>query len=195
MKRLGLPLDEISYLILTHTHFDHCRSAKVIQDSSSCKIVVSSFAEGSISNGYTAIPKGTNFVTKQISRFGRLVGKRGFGYAPFSPDVLIQDNYIVDSANEQITIIKTPGHSDDSISVILDNDIAIVGDAMFGVLKNNIFPPYADNVQELIQSWNSLLNTECKVFLPGHGKEIKRELLQKEYDRYSLEYNIVLPQN
>jgi glyoxylase-like metal-dependent hydrolase (beta-lactamase superfamily II) len=80
-------------------------------------------------------------------------------------------------------------HSEDSISFLVDNEIAIVGDVMFGVIKNSIFPPFADKTDKMIKSWNRLLITDCIIFLPGHGNEIKRELLKKQYDKYARKQN------
>jgi hydroxyacylglutathione hydrolase len=85
-------------------------------------------------------------------------------------------------------LINTEGHSPGSISIIVDNEVAVAGDAMFGVFKNSIFPPYADNPAEMVKSWKKLLNTGCKIFLPGHGNEIKRERLKKEYEKYKSRY-------
>lgn len=187
---LGLSVNKITHLILTHTHFDHCQSAKKIKDNSVCEIVVSYISEDTINKGYAKLPKGTTYITRQISRLGRLIGKRKFGYTPFKPDILIQGDYVLNNTDNRIKIIETPGHSDDSISILLDREIAIVGDAMFGVLKNSIFPPYADNTYKMIKSWNRLLNTDCDVFLPGHGKEIKRELLKKQFDKYARKHNM-----
>jgi glyoxylase-like metal-dependent hydrolase (beta-lactamase superfamily II) len=188
---LGLSLDKITHLILTHTHFDHCQSARKIKEYSSCKIIVSSKAGDSIDNGYTKLPKGTTYVTRQISRLGKLIGKKRFGYQPFEPDILIHGDYDLNSTDNLINIIETSGHSEDSISILIDNEIAIVGDVMFGVFKNSIFPPYADNTGKMIKSWNRLLNTECSIFLPGHGNEIKRELLKNQYDKYARKHNNV----
>ena len=80
--------------------------------------------------------------------------------------------------------METAGHSEDSVSLLIDDEIAIVGDLMFGVFRNSIFPPFSDNVQQMIESWGKLLGTNCRVFLPGHGKEINRDRLQKEYIKY-----------
>ncbi|MDA3881080.1 MAG: MBL fold metallo-hydrolase [Prolixibacteraceae bacterium] len=190
---LGLSLDKITHLILTHTHFDHCQLAKKIKDNSLCEIFVSCIAEDSIKNGYTELPKGTTYITRIISGLGRLIGKNKFGYAPFKPDVFIHEDHVLKIADNRIKIIKTSGHSDDSISILIDDEIAIVGDVMFGVLKNSIFPPYADSTNDLIKSWGKLLNTTCNVFLPGHGKEIKIELLKKEYDKYARKHNTKYP--
>ena len=73
---MGLSLDKITHLILTHTHFDHCQSARKIKENSSCKIIVSCKAGDSIDNGYTKLPKGTIYITRQISKLGQLIEKK-----------------------------------------------------------------------------------------------------------------------
>jgi len=178
--------DDISFLILTHTHFDHCQSAKKLKEKRNCKIIVSSLAEESIRNGYTKLPNGTFFITKLISGFDLLIGKRKYGYEPFYPDSLISNKYDLNSIGHLINIIETPGHSNDSISKLADNEVAIVEDAMFGFFNISIYPSYADNIDKTIEIWGKLLNTGCKIFLPGHWSEISLQLLQKEYDKYNL---------
>ena len=44
-------------------------------------------------------------------------------------------------------------------------------------------PPFADDVGQLVESWRHLLETECRVFLPGHGKAIERRLLEKCFEK------------
>jgi len=175
---------EISSLILTHTHFDHCQSASKLKEQKHCKIIVSDKAKEFIEEGYTPLPKGTMIMFKLLSRIGRMLGKHRFGYMTFEPDIFIKENISLEESD--IHLIITEGHSSDSISIIVDNEIAIVGDAMFGIFKKSVFPPFADNIEEMVKSWGLLLNTSCKTFLPGHGKEINRELLQKEYEKYKL---------
>jgi len=187
---LNLTIENVSYLILTHTHFDHCQSAKKIKEKSNCKIIVSSIATDSIKNGYTKLPDGTFLITKLIAQLGRLIGRNKFGYEPFHSDIIVKDGYDLKFEDDSIRIIETPGHSIDSISILVDNEIAIVGDAMFGVFKNSIFPPYSDDILKMIESWKKLLATDCKIFLPGHGKEVKRNLLQKELEKYARKHKI-----
>ncbi len=90
-----------------------------------------------------------------------------------------------------IQIISTYGHSQGSLSIIVDHEIAIVGDAMLGTIHDSIFPPFADDIPKMIHSWNKLLNTTCTLFLPGLGRAIKRELLEKEYLTYSKKYSLL----
>jgi glyoxylase-like metal-dependent hydrolase (beta-lactamase superfamily II) len=184
-ESLHISVGDISYLILTHTHFDHCQSARRIKEESGCKVVVSSLAADSIKTGYAGLPGGTFVVTKLIAGLGRLIGKRKFGFEPFQPDILIDKEYDLCVAGSSIKLIETAGHSADSVSILVDNEVALVGDVMFGVFKNSVFPPYADDIAKMTDSWGKLLQTDCKIFLPGHGKEIKRTLLQKEYEKYT----------
>lgn len=181
---LNMTIHEISFIILTHTHFDHCQSANKIKEKSNCQIIVSSTAANSIKNGYTELPDGTFFTTKVISKLGRLIGKNKFGYEPFQSDIFVDVDYEINMGNCNIKIIETVGHSADSLSILVDNEIAIVGDVMFGVFKNSVFPPYSDDILKMTESWGKLLKTDCEIFLPGHGKEIRRKLLQKEYEKY-----------
>ena len=131
------------------------------------------------------MPGGTNTITRIISRIGARPAQKLLRYKPFSPDILTGEYYHLQEDEPGIKIIKTDGHSPGSLSVLVDNEIGIVGDTLFGVFSNSVLPPFADNQSEMIKSWNLLLHTECKLFLPGHGKEIERKLLQKEYYKYT----------
>jgi hydroxyacylglutathione hydrolase len=180
---LNLKLENIDFLILTHTHYDHCQNAFAIKQMANCRILMSEKDVEFSEHGFTPLPKGTFEITRIISKFVSRIGKRRFGYKPFVADVLVSDE--LNLATLKITLISTNGHSKGSISVIVDNEIAIVGDTMLGVFKKSIFPPFADNKIDMIKSWARLLETSCQTFLPGHGNEIKRGLLQSEFSKYT----------
>jgi len=182
---LKLKTNHIDFLILTHTHFDHCQNAAAIKEKYQCKIMLSEKEYKFIRQGFTPLPEGTNLFTKIISEIGNHILWKSCSYKPFAGDVLIKDSFDFKKLSSDIRIIKTEGHSSGSISIIVDNEIAIVGDAMFGVFRNSVFPPFADNPNELIKSWSILLNTDCERFLPGHGGFITRNTILKELHKYS----------
>ncbi len=184
LDSLDISINDISFLILTHTHYDHCQSAKEIKEKSKCQVVVSGNSAASIIRGYTLLPRGTIPFTKLIARLGLLIGDRKFGYEPFPADIFVKNECKLNKDTLKLKLIETPGHSADSVSIIVDNEIAVVGDTMFGIFRNSVFPPYADDIAQMVESWGKLLRTDCSVFLPGHGKEIGRELLQKEFKKH-----------
>ncbi len=82
---LSLASTNISLLILTHSHFDHCRNAFAIQQHEHCLILMSEKEAAFTKTGYTPLPDGTFQLTRFISRLGNLIGKKRFGYTPFFP--------------------------------------------------------------------------------------------------------------
>jgi len=187
---LGLTQKKISLLILTHTHYDHCQNAFRIREHDQCRILMGKKERRFAESGYTPLPDGTFLITRLISGIGKKIGRLKFGYHPFTPDLLVDNEMEWVQGSFRIKVIITDGHSDGSISVIVDDEIVIVGDEMMGVYKNSIFPPFADNTEMMIRNWGKLLNTKGNLFLPGHGKAITRELLQKEYTKYAQKHKL-----
>jgi glyoxylase-like metal-dependent hydrolase (beta-lactamase superfamily II) len=66
IDQLNIEDKEITFLALTHTHYDHCQSAKKIKNKYHCKIIVSNSAVSSIKDGYTTLPSGTLLFSKLI---------------------------------------------------------------------------------------------------------------------------------
>lgn len=190
IKRVQPSNTKIDYLVLTHTHFDHCQNAARIKNDYGCRIIVSEHEKEFTEAGFTPVPGGTIPITKFIVRIGAKLDLKRFRYKTFTPDILVDEYFELHDGRTDIKIIRTKGHSSGSLSVLVDNEIALAGDTLFGIFKNSVFPPFADNQAEMIKSWNKLLNTGCEIFLPGHGKEIKRDLLKREYYKYTPSNNI-----
>lgn len=169
----------LDYLIFTHTHYDHCQNAARLQQQFGCKIVVSQREHQFLELGNTPLPNGTNLITRLLIKLGKHLDTL-FMFEPFNADIVINASMMVPVLNSKIEILPTPGHSAGSISVLVDNEIAFVGDTLFGIFPNSVFPPFADDIDLLHKSWKALLNTPCQLFLPCHGKAITRRLLAKK---------------
>ncbi len=189
-KYLGA--NKLSCLILTHTHFDHAENALKIKEKYTAKIVVHKSESGNLKRGDNTPLQGTYPVTRfMVNLLGKHLLSRN-NYEPAEPDILVDQKYDLNNFGFNGCIIHTPGHSRGSISIIIDNEIAITGDTLYGVFPNSAYPPFASDPEMMVQSWKKLLKTDCKLFLPGHGKGIKRELLEKEYKkREVISYNFL----
>ena len=176
--------NELSCLILTHTHFDHVENAAKIKEKYKTKIIVHQSESEYLKHGSSPLPKGSNLVTGFMTNvLGKKIQSR-YNYEPADPDILVDEKYDLNDFGFNTYIVTTPGHSKGSMSAIINNEIAIVGDAMFGVFGNSIYPPFADDPENMVKSWNKLINTNCSLFLPGHGNEIIRKLLESQYQKY-----------
>jgi len=185
IEQLNLKDRPVSFLILTHTHFDHCQNAASLKEHFNCQVIVSEAAKEWIKNGYGPLPDGTVFFSKIISKLGKIIGEKRFGHTIFKPDIFFSGGVYTLIPSVNINIIETKGHSEDSVSILVDDEIALVGDAMFGIFRNSVFPPFADSTQDMIKSWKKLLDTGCSTFLPGHGKAISSGFLKQQYEKYA----------
>lgn len=165
------------YLVLTHNHFDHAGNAAYIRQRTGAKVAIHESEAAELSNGVMKIPEGTNpFTTGLVNLAGKLDVK--LSAEPCEADIVITDHYKLPGL-EGIELIHTPGHSKGSLSLIVDNEIAIVGDTMINAFLFKVFPPFADDTSLLRQSWDKLLATGCHTFLPSHGQSLGRGVLEE----------------
>jgi hydroxyacylglutathione hydrolase len=175
-------VESLDAVILTHTHFDHAENAAFLQRQYGAQIVVHKTEAEYLKRGESPLPAGTFFFTEAIVRLASVVTRAAPGYDPCRPDVVIDDT--CDLVIPGCHLLSTPGHSPGSMSVVVGGEIALVGDAMFGVFPHSIFPPFADDIQLMVSSWGVLFGTGCQLFLPGHGSANHRQLVAKAYARH-----------
>ncbi|HLN21708.1 MAG TPA: MBL fold metallo-hydrolase [Bacteroidales bacterium] len=186
-KRLDmLGIEKLDMLILTHSHFDHAANAARIKEKYNARIVMHKSEAEFLMKGDNILPCGTNrfsrFIVKTFAgRFRKIAA-----YEPCNPDVLIDDEFEPESIGLNAFLIPTPGHTRGSVSIIIENEIALVGDTMFGIFRKSVFPPFANDVPELLRSWNKLLSTGCSLFIPSHGSANKRSLVEEDLYKRSL---------
>jgi len=182
VKRLqALQVEKIDYLILTHAHFDHAANARRIKEKYMASVIVHKNEAPYLMSGDNIIPQGTNPFTRTLMHVLARPFSVLFRYEPCEYDFLVDSVFDLKDFGFDAYIMHTPGHTPGSMSLIIDNEIALVGDAMFGIFRNSVFPPFANDVEQLITSWGKLLETGCSVFMPSHGSANSRELLEKKY--------------
>lgn len=175
----------IDLLILTHAHFDHAENAAWIKKKYNSKVLIHRSEVENLEAGKTELPGGTNpfsgILIKYISRFIKSPGS----YQPCMTDYIADDISDLKEFGHNAYVLHTPGHTKGSVSVIVNNEIAVVGDTMFGVFPGSVFPPFADNVSQMVASWGKLLDTGCSLFLPSHGSVNSRALVERDFRKRS----------
>jgi hydroxyacylglutathione hydrolase len=183
LQRINISPADVQLIILTHAHYDHCGSLKALKDITKAKIIVHKAEAECLKEGYCDLPKGTMWFSKALAAIGRTLAKKMGEYDAVDPDITISERFGLHEYGINGYILPTPGHTAGSISVIIDEKHAIVGDTLFHIVKHSVFPPYADDQKALLSSWEKLLALGCEYFYPGHGKPFTRAKFEKTYEK------------
>jgi hydroxyacylglutathione hydrolase len=188
LTKLGI--SHVDILLLTHSHFDHAANAHFLKKRYNPQVIIHCSEKESLLEGKNPIPTGTFFITRLLTSLASKSDRinRYLQFTGLEADRVFEHKYDLTDFGMNLYIIHTPGHTGGSSSLIVDNEIALVGDAMFGVFPKSVYPPFALDKNELIRSWKLLLETGCKLFLPSHGQHRARTLLMQEYEKYARKY-------
>ncbi len=148
LQRKNIPFDEIRYGFATHFHMDHAGAAQDLKNKGMTLVVT---------------PEQVPHITAM---------KQWMKPANNYTDIVATDNIVValdDSRRFLGSIglagefVHTPGHSDDSVSLVLDSGEAFTGD---------LTPPMlaTEDQQEIIAtSWQALRDRGARTIYGGHG--------------------------
>jgi glyoxylase-like metal-dependent hydrolase (beta-lactamase superfamily II) len=148
LKRKGIALEEIRFLLATHYHPDHAGLVQELKNKGVRLVVMERQAE--------AIPALKQWMKPEMRYL----------------DIDVRDNTAVTLAESRSflaklgiagEIVHTPGHSDDSVTLVLDT-----GDAFTGDLQSE---SRADDtsIDAVKKSWGKIRAMNAKAIHPGHG--------------------------
>jgi glyoxylase-like metal-dependent hydrolase (beta-lactamase superfamily II) len=148
LKRMDIPLQEIRYGLVTHYHIDHAGLAEELKQDGVPLLV--------LETQVSAIPLMKQWTKPQDHYL----------------DITLHDNVAISFAEsrallEQIDIdgeiVSTPGHSADSVSLLLDDGSAFTGDLTPVPLVG------MEHAAVVAASWRLLRERGATRIYPGHG--------------------------
>lgn len=170
LQRAGVTLDKIELLVLTHAHFDHAGNAAAIRRRSGCKVVAHELERAFLVNGKNAEIRPYNFIAKLMTPFSNLP------FAPTEVDIVLKDSLDLRLYGADAQIMRTPGHTPGSISVVTAGGEAIVGDLIGGGLLLGLLLPgrpryhyWIANMDEIHASLKKLFAHDILKIYVGHG--------------------------
>jgi len=186
LKKTGLTPEIVKLIVITHVHFDHVGNLKALRERCRCPVAVHAKEASLLSQGSVVFPPGTNLFGKVASSLGRSLAPL-LKFASVEPDLLVSKELPLERFGVSGSIIPTPGHTVGSLSVLLPDGTACVGDLAANHLPGRlgpILPPFADNVTELFRSWRHLLDAGANTICPGHGRPFPAESLRTAMESY-----------
>ncbi len=148
---------KLKYIINTHGHFDHIAANKFLKDKTDAKIL--------------AHPKtDLKFKDPELNLSQSLKRERVISPAL---DRALNEGDIINFETLKLKVIYTPGHSEDGISIYLEEEKALFsGDCIFasGVGRTDFND---SNFEKLVNSLEEklFLLPDDTIFYPGHGPE------------------------
>lgn len=182
LKGLGLEPQMLKLLILTHVHFDHAGSARKLKELTSCKIMVHQSEAGRLREGFTPIPPGTRWKAKVLVGLGRILARRIGVFPGAEADIRIGESSALEEFGFPGRVIHTPGHTHGSMVILMPEGELIGGDTIFGLKGKQHFPPFAEDLAALLDSWKRIRDLEPKVLYPAHGWSFSYESFLADFD-------------
>lgn len=151
IKSIGIQIQDIEYLFLSHFHPDHMGIAGQLAELG-IKIVVVDIQK--------------NFVHFSDEIFAKEKNK---SFIPIDDAKVIlisidESRSFFEKLGIQGEIIETPGHSDDSVSIWLDDGMLLVGDL------NPLYELPLHGGTQIADTWNKLLKMRPNKICYGHAK-------------------------
>ena len=148
LERMDVPMEEIRFALATHYHIDHAGLGQELKNTGVPLLVPDVQV--------AAIPQMKTWIKPQDG-YLEIVAE---GNLTFPLD---QSRSILQQIGIRGEILHTPGHSDDSVSLLLDDGSAFTGD---------LTPPELigkEDPQVVAASWNLLQARGASRIYPGHG--------------------------
>lgn len=190
LNLLGVKPEQIKYILLTHHHHDHSAIIQELKGLTKAKLIVHEKQIQHLEKGITNSKKlkQYNWMLWLIDKLTKPFIK--YSYTPISitnSDIIIDtdaDDSILRSIGVLGKIVLTPGHSSDSISVLLDNGTVYVGDLAMNLkcmkrLGKMPIPIEAEDFDQVFLSIKKLINLGGILFYPSHGEVIAKTMIER----------------
>ncbi len=183
LEKNSIDPKEINLIVLTHTHWDHTGHLAEIVKLTGAKILVHAEESERLSQDIAVTPPGITgwgwFLVKTL-----LKGRMPSEFTKYHADIVMEgEDYSLADWGIEGKIIHTPGHSPGSISVVLEDGAAFVGDMAMNIFPLRLspgMPIFAECPEKITASWDRILSAGAKQIYPAHGKNFPIEKLKRD---------------
>jgi glyoxylase-like metal-dependent hydrolase (beta-lactamase superfamily II) len=169
-KYLGDP-NRLTYLFLTHSHFDHAGSAPFLKRNLPRLKVAAGKAAADILKRPNAIQLIQSLSKPMEEKMKSQLGEREVTFRGLELDRTLEDGEEIRLEDgTRIQVIATPGHTRDTVCYYLPGLKALVGGEAVGSFDrhSNVRPVFLSSYDDYLSSLEKLKNLEVDLLLLGH---------------------------
>jgi hydroxyacylglutathione hydrolase len=182
LAEADVKFEDIDLLLFTHGHFDHIGLAKEIVDRSGAQTGIHQREKDWVESGKPPFPPGATAWGKFLAASIKLLPEMSVPGTKVD-FTLGDEDFSLREYGITGKVVYTPGHTLGSVSILLDDGTAIVGDL---AMSAKIFrlspgmPAFAEDVGLVKSSWQKLLDMGAKTIYPAHGKPFSAEVFRQQ---------------
>jgi glyoxylase-like metal-dependent hydrolase (beta-lactamase superfamily II) len=183
MQAVGVDPADVALVFLTHVHGDHVGAAAEFARRFGCPV-------GFHNGDQPIMDRGDNGVLEPIGLRGKILqpffSKGAFERVEQSFE--LKDGMRIDEFGVAGQVIHTPGHTAGSVSLLLDNGDAIVGDVMMGGFMGGkllparpMYPYFCEDFGLVETSIKKIASLASGSLFVGHGGPLTVRAVRKKF--------------
>jgi glyoxylase-like metal-dependent hydrolase (beta-lactamase superfamily II) len=174
----GINPQDVKLIIITHAHPDHSGTVAYVKEITGAKVLCHESAAHFIRDGKCSPIIAQNFKGKVMNAFSP-----EWKYEGVEPDIMIKNEFDLGEYGINGKIVHTPGHTEDSITIVLDNGEMLLGDLIRGKEPDIHLGQFYEDKAVLLQSLEMIVGYNAKKIYMSHGGYIDNSALQRTIDK------------
>ena len=187
LRNLLIQPEEIRYLFLTHAHDDHAGFLEEwMTKHPNTQVIAHEKAIDGLCRGQNSFDGGcSTLIAFLFCQLMVLLGNGDHRYPELSEAhlskiiTLNEDNQAQAENALNGKVLFTPGHTEDSISLLVDGNLFCGDAAMNGLPSSHKITIWVEDKAAFEKSWDVMLASRAKTIYPAHGNPFVPSLLKK----------------
>ncbi|MEA1970606.1 MAG: MBL fold metallo-hydrolase, partial [Thermodesulfobacteriota bacterium] len=162
--------DTLGYLLLTHSHYDHCGAIPFLQEKIPGLKIGATAHAAKILQKPSVVEMMRTLNSNFAKVFGDLIENENIPFNAVKIDLLLKDGDELDFGEGwTVRVIETPGHTKDSLSYYIPGIKTVIAGEAAGVFHNNgINPQFSSSYSDYMTSLEKLAALDMDILALGH---------------------------